>query len=249
MCRTSLTAIFLNATIYFCFKIQNNNTAVVGWIGFYRHSYQVAFSYINRPVKNLNLRGLNPLSNPTAELKSSARLSGRSTAVRFQIPFCVGIYNRAAILRGFSCLILCQFVGLYRLYGFSYTHIYIYYIASIVSLLFGPFSFSHFSLHFYFFFVRFLSVCCMYNRVFVKRLTKTTVVQRVFVYIYIYNFVCVYRDDIYIYIYIGWPGFWGPAVTRVAKREIELHFGDVCVIPSRAHTRSGWPVEMKFPSI
>jgi hypothetical protein len=49
-----------------------------------------------------------------------------------------------------------------------------------------------------------------------------------------------------IYIYVG-PGFRGPAVTRVAKREIELHFRDVCVIPSRTHTRSDRPDGDEIP--
>jgi len=59
----------------------------------------------------------------------------------------------------------------------------------------------------------------------------------------------IYYIYIYIHTKVG-PGYRGLAVTWVAKREIELHFRDVCVIPSRAHThtrRSGWPVEMKFP--
>lgn len=63
---------------------------------------------------------------------------------------------------------------------------------------------------------------------------------------YIFVGARVRKEFIYIYIHVG-PGFRGPAVTGVAKREIELHFRDVCVIPSRTHTRSGWPVEMKFP--
>jgi len=47
----------------------------------------------------------------------------------------------------------------------------------------------------------------------------------------------MYIIFIYIHTEVG-PGFRGPAVTRVAKREIELHFRDVCVIPSRAHTHA-----------
>lgn len=49
--------------------------------------------------------------------------------------------------------------------------------------------------------------------------------------------VCVQRVYIYIHTHVG-PGFRGPAVTRVAKREIELHFRDVCVIPSCTHTHA-----------
>lgn len=158
-----------------------------------------------------------------------SKVSGRFTAVRIYI-----LNTR----RTLCSLILSHFVSLYIIvYRYMQCINFIFhpirfllytilYITIIGGLLFGPLSFRIFP---HVFFVRFFSVCCVYNHVFVKRLTKTKVVQR--------GFADIYIRCIYIYIYGLAQDFGAPPLQ--GQRNVKLScISEMFASSLHAHTHA-----------